>query len=274
MATQPAGREVTQRNTVTAQLKRLQPAQIAIGIIVIAFAVRLAPVIPDLIDTTDDHLKLGLAHLGFLGLGALSAGLVAWLLRLNGRVAMVVGGLIMAVSPISVRGDRHVTLLVPLVLLVLLAMLVLQAGTEKVKQLDAVLGMLIGAAIAMSLWAIIVAVGIVVALVFEHGVKEGLRLAARFAAAALFMVIIIYVPEWPARIGRIWNEVSASSVGYPSGWPAIPIDFTVAYVLVPVLAILAGVGIRALIRSTGRKVGIGLAAVTIAALAVTTALLP
>lgn len=265
---------VTQPSFLTTQLKRLRPAQLAIGIAAIAFAIRLLPVVTDVIDAADGHLKLGLAHVGFSALGALSAGLVAWLLRFNGRVAMVVGGLITALAPVSVHGDRQVMLLVPVVTLVLLALLALQAGTQKIQQLDAVLGMLLGAAIAMDLWAIIPAVLVAVALVLQYGIAEGLRLAARFAAAALFMVIIIYIPEWPTRIGRIWTDVATANPGYPSDWPALPVPFTAAYLVVPALAILAGIGIRALIRSTGRTVGIGLAAVTITALAVTTALLP
>ena len=111
-----------------------------------------------------DHNALILARALTVLVTAVNAGLVAWLVRARGRLAMVIAGVGLAVFPLAVAAD-HTLLLEPyLIFFVLLGALVaFQSETPTVPGL-VLAGALFGAAASIRLWAVFPFLALVICL--------------------------------------------------------------------------------------------------------------
>ena len=180
-------------------------------------AVALAP-FAALADPLGDSWSLALARLLFIGLGAVSAMLVARVLAPRGTLAAAVGGGAYALWGAAVAAEHTVYLEGPIGIGLLIALGALRragpgsaAGSRVVTRALARSGLAIGLAVTFKIWVAIDAL-VLGALVLS---RWGPRTLARWIAWCVLGAALLLAPFLALAPGQLWHDVVVVQGGRP-----------------------------------------------------------
>lgn len=156
----------------------------------------------------DDAVRLGVARLAVVALGAVNAVLVAYLLRRVGLAAMLVGGLGYAVWGAAAFAERTVLLEPGINLGLLLALVALQ---RRGRHAMTWAGLALGAACAVKYWAV-VDVAVVLAWVVARGRAQG---TWRYLAGVVVGAGAVAGPFFLLAPTAMWQQTVSTQLGRP-----------------------------------------------------------
>lgn len=160
---------------------------------------------------TSDPTGLAVARLAFMAIGALNAVLVYAVARRAGRVAAVAAGVMYAVWGPAAYAERT-TLLEPLVNFgVLAALLVLGDMRVVSRRRLLVAGAVLGAAMAVKLWAVVPLLVLAVWVIRRSGRSAG----ATFLSASALAAAAVCLPFFSVAPGRMLRMVVLDQLGRP-----------------------------------------------------------
>ncbi|HET9648418.1 MAG TPA: hypothetical protein VFP34_09330 [Microlunatus sp.] len=166
-----------------------------------------------------DPMALAVGRLTWMGLGALSAVLVATVLRPYGRVPALVGGLTYAVLVPAVW-DEHSTTLEGLGSVCLIGAVALLAARPDIRPSAfacLAAGGLLGLAASTKIWYVAVALAPVGWLWVRYGRRAALQLIAGLTCS----VILFCLPFFVAAPQQMWRMVVADQFGRPRQTPSV-----------------------------------------------------
>ena len=166
-----------------------------------------------------------LARLAWMGLGSLSAVLVAVTLRTRGPAVALVGGLLYAVWVPAVRVERTTALEALTGVLTMGAVLLLtRPAAQALGTRGAVVaGLLLGAATATKIWGAAPLVVLAAWCASAYGVRRGLQLLVGAAAAAVAICLPFFVRS-PALMGDMVVAAQLGRRRVPVDWYTKAVD--------------------------------------------------
>ena len=159
-----------------------------------------------------DADAMAVARLGSMALGAVSAVLVAAVLRRHGRLAALCGGLAYAVYVPAIYVERTTALEAVTGVCTLGAVLLLVRAIDRpatAGRLVVLAGVLLGFSSATKIWGVAVLVALVVWCAVSLGRRRALQLTAGAAAA----VVVVCLPFFLAAPVRMWRMVVEAQLG-------------------------------------------------------------
>jgi hypothetical protein len=158
-----------------------------------------------------DNWAFVIARVLVILIGAISAVLVAVLLRRYGRAAALAGGMLYAVWGAAASAERTILLEPLLSVLLLTALLVLRTVIRSARSAMAA-GALLGLSLAIKVWAI-VPILVILAMV---AAKAGLRRAGEYVAGVAAVAAVVCIPFFAFAPGSMWQDIILLQLNRPS----------------------------------------------------------